>query len=137
MSSAAVKSAAVFVHRWLGVSLCLLFLLWFLSGIGMMYWGFPGVTPDDRLEHSAALDPTSVRLSPDEAYARLGVTDAPTQIRLNTFDGRPVYRFGNGGADSLVYADTGARQTDVSQEMRLRIASAWARLSPERPSRRR
>ena len=35
---------AIFVHRWLGVALCLLFLLWFASGIGMMYWTFPEVT---------------------------------------------------------------------------------------------
>ena len=35
---------AVFLHRWLGVALCLFFLLWFPSGIGMMYWDFPAVT---------------------------------------------------------------------------------------------
>src|SRR3954470_22592991 len=32
------------VHRWLGVALCVLFLIWFPSGIGMMYWDFPSVT---------------------------------------------------------------------------------------------
>ena len=30
--------AIVFVHRWLGVALCLLVILWFASGIGMMYF---------------------------------------------------------------------------------------------------
>ena len=39
-----IKRAAIFVHRWLGVALCLFFLLWFPSGIGMMYWDFPSVT---------------------------------------------------------------------------------------------
>ena len=46
------RKAAIFVHRWLGVALCLLFLLWFSSGVVMMYWGFPSVTAQDRLERS-------------------------------------------------------------------------------------
>ena len=37
------KRCVIFVHRWLGVALCLFFLLWFPSGIGMMYWDFPSV----------------------------------------------------------------------------------------------
>ena len=45
------------VHRWLGVSLCLLFLFWFPSGIGMMYWGMPAVSARDRLERAPVLDP--------------------------------------------------------------------------------
>src|SRR5262249_4473509 len=40
----------------------------------------------------------------------------------NTFDGRPVYRFGRG---SMVYADTGEEQLEVPREMRDRIASSW------------
>ena len=88
-----LKRSVIFVHRWLGVAVCLFFLLWFPSGIGMMYWDFPSVTPADRLDRSAALDPSTIRLSPAEAYAVLNQTQAPAQARLNTFDGRPVYRF--------------------------------------------
>ena len=29
-----LKRSAIFLHRWLGVALCLLFLLWFPSGSG-------------------------------------------------------------------------------------------------------
>ena len=39
-----IKRSLIFVHRWLGVALCLIFLLWFPSGIGMMYWDFPSVS---------------------------------------------------------------------------------------------
>jgi hypothetical protein len=113
------------VHRWLGVALCLIFLLWFPSGIGMMYWDFPSVSPADRLTRSPALDPTTVVLSPAQAAARLGAQPSPVQLRLNTFDGRPVYRFRTGRGETLVYADTGERQGDVSTEMMRRIASAW------------
>ena len=93
-----LKRVLIFVHRWLGVALCLIFLLWFPSGIGMMYWDYPSVSRGDRLERSAALDASTIKLSPAEAAAVLG-GDEPAQARLNTFDGRPVYRFGSGGRD--------------------------------------
>jgi hypothetical protein len=120
-----MKRSVIFVHRWLGVALCLFFLLWFPSGIGMMYWDFPSVTAEDRLARSTALDPSTIRLSPAEAYAVLNQTHAPEQARLNTFDGRPVYRFRTGRSESLVFADTGARQTEVADALLERVASAW------------
>jgi hypothetical protein len=92
-----LKRSLIFIHRWLGVALCVIFLLWFPSGIGMMYWRFPTVTPEDRLERSPKLDPSKVVLSPIEAAAKVGIQPEPAQVRLNTFDGRPVYRFGGRG----------------------------------------
>lgn len=120
-----MKRFLIIVHRWLGVVLCLLFLIWFPSGIGMMYWTFPGVTAADRLERSPALDPSAVRLSPAEAWATLDLPYEPGRIRLTTFDGRPVYRFSEGRSDLIVYADTGEEQTEVSDLMVRRIAAAW------------
>ena len=122
-----IKRSVIFVHRWLGVAVCLFFLLWFPSGIGMMYWDFPSVTAADRLDRSAALDPSTIRLSPAEAYAVLNQTQSPAQVRLNTFDGRPVYRFRTGRAESLVFADTGAHQVEVPDALMARVASAWVR----------
>ena len=122
-----LKRSAIFVHRWLGVALCLFFLLWFPSGIGMMYWDFPSVSADDRLDRSAVLDPSTIHLSPAEAFAITGQSQQPAQVRLNTFDGRPVYRFRVGRAESLVYADTGALHVDVSNALMRRIAAAWVR----------
>src|SRR4051812_33285692 len=121
-----LRHALIFAHRWLGVLLCLLFLLWFPSGIVMMYWDYPSVTAKDRLERSPALDVATVRLSPIEAAitAELG---APTQLRLNTFDGRPVYRIRAGRNVAVVYADTGDVRDDVSKEVVDRMAAAWTR----------
>ena len=75
-STPMLKRSIIFVHRWLGVALCLFFLLWFPSGIGMMYWDFPSVKAADRLERSPALDPSTIRLSPAEAYAHRGAVAA-------------------------------------------------------------
>ena len=42
-SSIQLCQYAIFCHRWLGVGFCVLFVVWFLSGMVMMYWGYPGV----------------------------------------------------------------------------------------------
>ena len=118
------KRSLIFIHRWLGVILCLFFLVWFLSGIVMMYWGFPSVTAADRLARSPALDSSSLRVAPIDAASK-AARETPGQIRLNTFDGRPVYRFRSGADEALVYADTGEQRTDVSKAAVDRIASAW------------
>jgi hypothetical protein len=124
----------IFFHRWVGIALCVVFLLWFPSGIGMMYWGFPGVSAEDRLDHSPKLDPAKIVLSPEEAAEKAGIEASPGQVRLNSFDGRPVYRFGGGGGRGgrrggdggrIIYADTGEEQVSVSAEMLDRIASSW------------
>jgi hypothetical protein len=120
-----LKRLLIFVHRWLGVALCLIFLLWFPSGLVMMYWDFPDISPADRLERAPALDASTVRLSPAEAYATLGVAQPPTQVSLITFDGRPAYRFRAGRETTHVYADTGEEQGDVSTEMMQRSVAAW------------
>jgi hypothetical protein len=97
----------------------------------MMYWGFPEVTADDRLDRSQKLDPATIVLSPVEAAEKAGMQASPTQVRLNSFDGRPVYRISEGagrggrGEGRTIYADSGEEQTEVSPESLDRVASAW------------
>jgi len=120
-----LKRAAIAVHRWLGVALCLLFFLWFASGIGMMYWDFPTVTDVDRAARAAPLAAAQIAVSPDEAYARLGRAQPPAATRLSMFDGRPAYRFRAGRADLVVFADTGEPRREISREALDRIAASW------------
>src|SRR4051794_26626642 len=80
-----LKRAVIFVHRWLGIALCLLFVLWFPSGIGMMYWTFPDVSAADRLERAAVLDPGTIRLSPEDAWRAIGQAEPAPPVRLNSF----------------------------------------------------
>jgi PepSY-associated transmembrane protein len=123
--AAFIKKSLIFLHRWIGVALCLLFAMWFASGIVLMYWDFPSVSAEDRLQRSPALDPSTIRLSPAEAAAGLDLEQAASRVRLNTFDARPVYRFTTDRGDRIVYADSGEEQVLVSPEMAQRIASAW------------
>jgi hypothetical protein len=123
-----MKQTLIFVHRWLGVMLCLLFLLWFPSGFVMMYWDYPSVRPADRLAHQTALDPATIRFSPAEAAAKAEI-EAPAGVRLPTFAGRPIYRFGGRpgtGVSAVVYADTGDEQIEVTQDDVAKIAQMWS-----------
>lgn len=125
-----VKNVLVFIHRWMGVAFCSLFLLWFASGMVMMYCEYPMVSAADRFRNSPVLNSAAIRLSPQDAYAQLQADVPPGDVRIDMFDGRPVYRFDNGFEESTVYADDGQRLEAFTPEMTLRIASAWAGQSP-------
>jgi hypothetical protein len=45
----------VIFHRYLGIAVGILMLLWFASGIVMMYVGFPRLTEQDRLSALAPI----------------------------------------------------------------------------------
>jgi hypothetical protein len=119
----AVKKVAIVCHRWMGVAFCLLFLWWFISGIFMMYWSYPEVSEEDRLERAPKLDAARVKLSPSEAAKVAGLE--PTGVLLSSFDGRPAYFFRAGRGSAIVYADTGEQQDVFSPQQNLRTAAAW------------
>jgi hypothetical protein len=50
------------VHRWLGITLGLLFVLWFASGIILSCVPFPSLAARDRISASEALDLERVRV---------------------------------------------------------------------------
>jgi hypothetical protein len=118
-----LKRSLIFLHRWLGVALSLLFLLWFVSGIVMMYWGFPSVGTPERLQRAPTLTPEHVALSAARAFAGLDLETSPSRVRLTSFDGRPVYRFGRA---ATVFADDGSQVGEVHTAMLDRAASRWA-----------
>lgn len=117
-----LRRSLIFVHRWLGVALSVIFILWFVSGIVMMYWSFPDVSARDRREHAPVLNPSQIKLSPEEAYARLQLDQPAGSVQLTSLDGRPMYRF---DGEVMVYADTGEQQIKVSDSMLDRVATAW------------
>lgn len=129
-AAASLKRLILIVHRWMGVAFCLLFLLWFLSGIFMLYCDYPSVSRVDRLSHASALDPGSIRLSPQAAYQQLQSGVPPDAARIDMLDGRPAYRFRFGPDELIVYADNGTIPDEFPPQTTLRIASAWSSEPP-------
>jgi uncharacterized iron-regulated membrane protein len=125
--AALLKRSLIFVHRWLGVALAVLFVLWFVSGIVMMYWSFPAVEASDRLERLPVLDPDQLKVSAAAAAASTGRDLPAGQVRLTSFDGRPAWRLGGRGGWSMVFADDGTPADVVDDALIERAVSAWAR----------
>lgn len=94
-------------HRWLGIVIGLLVLLWFGSGIVMMYVPYPELTEEERMAWLAPLDPAYVRIDADVAWTAAALPDMPDAVRLNTVAGRPAWHFRHEGGWHSVWADNG------------------------------
>ena len=63
-----VRRALILTHRYLGIPLSVLFVLWFVTGIAMIYvGGMPTLSAQTRLMHLPSLDLAAVRFTPAEA----------------------------------------------------------------------
>ena len=128
----AIRKWLILSHRYLGIVLGLLFVVWFASGIGMIYArGMPSLTEGLRLNRLEPLDLTSVRLTPWEAAERAGLGDAIESVTLLMVMDRPAYRLvGEGGA--TVFSDTGELLDEVDPLGARQIASRFVDVAPER-----
>jgi hypothetical protein len=120
----------ILAHRYLGIALSLVFVMWFVSGIAMIYArDMPSLTPEERLARRPAVDFSRVAVSPADAADGIGLL-APGRAVLLTIQDRPAYRF-SGGESITVFADTGERMRRLGSADTLRIASRFLDL-PER-----
>ena len=114
----------IYTHRWLGIAGSLLFVVWFVSGIVMMYAGMPSLTTEERLSRVPALDLALARVDVGEAAVRVGV--APRRILIGMLGDRPVYRFTGAGGLTTVYADTGEALDALDAEEAVATARRFA-----------
>src|ERR1700742_1341073 len=82
--------ALVLLHRWLGIGFCLLFAMWFASGIVMHFVPFPSLAEADRFTGLLPIDLSQVQHGPDEAAAA-GNAVAAQRVRLLQRADGPVY----------------------------------------------
>jgi len=87
-----MKRALVFIHKWLGISLALLFLMWFVTGIVLYYVPFPNLS---QAERRAGLQPLALGagccLTAEEAARRAGVSFTEARLGMADPEG-PVWR---------------------------------------------
>ncbi len=108
-------------HRWLGLLLGLVVMVWFASGIGMIYaGGMPALTPQARIDHLPALQVDRIRLAPAEAALRMEGPAAGEIPVLAPVLGRPAYRFAASG--STVFADDGSVLEPVDEQVAAEVA---------------
>ena len=100
------------VHRWTGIAMCALVALWFVSGVVMLFVGYPKLAPAERL---AALPPLAAGVTTEPAQALAASraaganVAAVSTITLTAIGGRPHYQLlAQDGRTTQVDAITGA-----------------------------
>jgi hypothetical protein len=80
----------IWLHRWWGVAFCLLFAMWFASGIAMHFVPFPARSEPAHFKGSVPIDPQEIAHGPAEAVAASGIHDA-SRVRLVGRSDQPIY----------------------------------------------
>ena len=118
-------------HRYLGVGFCILFVLWFASGLVLLYRRMPGLGTGDRLGALIPLAAERIRVAPAAAWRAVG-RGWPSRLRVAMLLDRPVYRFLDHGVWIAAYADDGAPVTAVDSATALAVARALGAGAPVR-----
>jgi hypothetical protein len=114
------------VHRWLGILFCLLFAMWFATGIVMYFVPFPALTEADRMEGLAPLDMSRVLRGPVEAITASGRQDV-TRVRLRQRSDGPLYLLSGASGVAALHADDLANAGVGSADLAVAIAVDHAR----------
>lgn len=81
----------IFLHKWLGITLALLFLMWFISGVTLYFVPFPNLTQAERLAGLPPLQlPTACCMSAQQAGDAAAFKF--TEARLGMHASTPVWR---------------------------------------------
>lgn len=124
---ARAKRLTYLFHRWTGVAGCLLMAIWFLSGVVMLYVGYPKLTPWERLGALPELNAGHCCLPLSALAGQAGA------VTLTSVRGMPHYVLRTGGKLHVLSAATGQDAGPVSEIMALAEASAFAPGAPLRP----
>lgn len=114
----------ILTHRYLGIPLSVLFVLWFVTGIAMIYvGGMPTLSAQARLEQLPELDLGAVRYTPAEAAER--AASGFGRVALTTVLDRPAYRFASPYGTATVFADTGESLEEIDLETARAVAAQF------------
>ena len=75
------------LHRYFGIGMCLLFALWFASGIVMMYVEYPELTEQERLGHLPSIDARRISVTTEAAVAASSIDGGLETLKLSSVSG--------------------------------------------------
>lgn len=126
MSGHLLKRWLYLTHRWIGIVSCLLFVMWFVSGLVLVYVPYPALDREEWLAGQAPIEWESVAVAPTEAYAGWDPADL-RRLHLEMRGSEPVWRWQSwNGPEEVRSAVDGRAIGATSQEDAVRIASAYA-----------
>lgn len=115
-----MKRALFLAHRWLGLVGCVLVVLWFASGLVMMYVPYPELLQSERLARAAPIETDQVLITPAQAVlaARAGAPaeSGVQRLRLIQVGAQAVY--------AVRLGDAGWVGIDAASAQRLHVTAA-------------
>ncbi|WP_299456022.1 PepSY-associated TM helix domain-containing protein [uncultured Microscilla sp.] len=117
----------LWVHRYTGFALSLLFLFWFLSGFVMMYKGFPYLNKTEALARAEGIAPSKDWVTPQELYLKHNLVNHSWEsISVVSIGGRPIYRLQDKqGKFYCFFANTGKKVPAFSKNEAKNIVSRF------------
>ena len=102
------------LHRWLGIGLCVLMAMWFVSGAVMLYVGYPKLSDDERRAGLPALDAARCCVPLAQALDAAGFASASSRAtwRLTSIGGVPTYVLGDGARRQVAVDARSGRRID-------------------------
>ena len=129
---ARLKRWIIAVHRWLGAGLSLLALMWFATGIVLVYAPLPAFRAELQPARLPILDCSRCTGTLREAMSAIQGRDTTAPVRLGMLLGRPVWRYlGDDRRRHLFAADRGTPIDSIGGADAVRIASAAAGMTSE------
>ena len=124
------RRVLIYTHRWLGIAGGVLFVMWFASGIVMMYARMPELSAAERLARLAPIDWSAARVSIADAArhaAACGEGGQPCErVRISMLGDRLVYRVQRRGEPITIFADTGERLRELTEDQAIDLARQFA-----------
>lgn len=125
-----VTSVIRFTHRILGTVLSILFLVWFLSGLVMIYHTFPRISPDDRLMKKEVLCDSLPPLA--DVLERLPQGDTVKSITLDCYLGQTAFHICTSRNNYTFPADPAEAVPKVTYARIEEVAALWCDAPVER-----
>ncbi|VVM67224.1 hypothetical protein PS662_01613 [Pseudomonas fluorescens] len=114
-------------HRWLGIALCLFMTLWLVSGMVMLYVGYPKLTHEEHLAGLPKLSTANCCVSLETALAASTELSAPRSIKLVSVGNEPRYLLDfPGKAQVAINARNGQVVGPVDENAAIAVANAFA-----------
>ena len=116
------------LHRWISIVLCLMFALWFTSGIVMIYVPFPSLSDSERIDRAAVIDISKVN-SLTDALNATGVKTA-NRLRLLQYQQRPILvAEGDNNVVAASFADSSEIVKPLTKSDAIAIAKRFSNTS--------
>ncbi len=117
-----IKKALLKIHQVSGTVMSLLFVMWFISGIVLIFERFPHASRQERfmhLEPFTCSDFTTMKMLPDSIKG--------SGIAIEKYQGKPVYRIATGRHDEKVFdAQSLIQITAFSETECLQMAESYS-----------